>query len=850
MSQAEKAEKLLKEAELAQLHTQTDVSIRIFFPKHFHPVAFRDPGLYRTLPDSAMTALESSARRSRRTQRAPETVPGLPALSYTSMKKCSRGDQCTFAHDESQLRGKPDLAGTKLCRFYAAGQPCTVEMSCFMLGSNLVQRISEWIPSNPHKLQDFPIIDAPTERAQLLAALELLQTWVNQNGNNDQGTSEKMPMRRLSDGPSRKDESPSVTCCWGVGHCLQRQPLPALDQSKNPDPEQAQRRWGACWKILLLKNRTTSDRSLFRHAIDIHWFRGSFVLYVCNVSTPALRRKKSRDASAAAEIFRSLGDHAKTAEAMRILIAGKLRKADGARPVEALEHVNQELARFRELGSRIGEASMMLSLAEINTDRRGTRKREESLQMGLEALEIFKELGNKRLQVSALQHLSNVHIKFCDKGCAGKSGREATRYAQEALALARTLQGDPVQDKLYEASALHNVAVGKWYSECPFKDGLKAAKEALQIFRQLGLKKFQAAQLHSIADWHQRRGIGKQGLPFAEESLQIFQEIESGKGWESAALCTVVSALMDKDDTEAAVKVAQEGVEKFRQKGDKQAEAQALDLLAGVYLASNEKDEALKLAEESLALFREVGDKRAESYVLHTVSQVQAKSENHEEAVKLVKESLVLAGELGDTREQAKCLAQLCRMHLLAREYKEAIDFAEEAQVVFQKSQDKCGEGVTLLNKASAHMGMGEIDVALQVAEDANAMFIQEEDKRQEATAHHFLYEIHTQAGNYEAALREAIMARTMFHKLGDQREEASMCLRVSCAHIQVLNNSRNLGRRETKKGCDGALKAAKEAVAIAKKFEREKAFLANAYSMMGQCQGMVGKMKARLLGN
>ncbi|CAJ1330632.1 unnamed protein product [Effrenium voratum] len=554
-----------------------------------------------------------------------------------------------------------------------------------------------------------------------------------------------------------------------------------------------------------------------------------------------------RDAAAAAEIFKGLKDHPKSAEALRILIAGKLRKADGGRPAEALETVTQELARFRELGSRIGEAAMMLSLAEINTDRRGTRKREESLQMGLEALEIFQELGDKRLQVSALQHLSNVHIKFCDKGCAGKSGREATRYAQEALALARTLEGNPLQDKLFEASALHNVAVGKWYSECPFKDGLKPAKEALQIFKELGLKKFQAAQLHSIADWHQRRGIGKQGLPFAEESLKIFEEIESGKGWESAALCTVVSALMDKDDTEGALKVAQAGVEKFKQKGDKQAEAQGLDLLAGVYLASNEKEEALKLAEESLALFREVGDKRAESYVLHTVSQVQAKADNHEEAVKLVKESLVLAGELGDTREQAKCLAQLCRMHLLAREYKEAIEFAEEAQVVFQKSQDKCGEGVTLLNKASAHMGLGEIDVALQVAEDSLAMFIQEEDKRQEATAHHFLYEIHTQAGNYEAALREAIMARTMFHKLGDQREEASMCLRVSCAHIQVLNNCRNLGRRETKKGCDGALKAAKEAVGIAKKFEREKAFLANAYSMMGQCQGMVGKMKEGL---
>ena len=49
---------------------------------------------------------------------------------------------------------------------------------------------------------------------------------------------------------------------------------------------------------------------------------------------------------------------------------------------------------------------------------------------------------------------------------------------------------------------------------------------------------------------------------------------------------------MSQDDTAAALRVAQEGVEKFRQKGDKQAEAQALDLLAGVHLAANEKDEA------------------------------------------------------------------------------------------------------------------------------------------------------------------------------------------------------------------------------------------------------------------
>ncbi|CAE7543932.1 unnamed protein product [Symbiodinium natans] len=51
----------------------------------------------------------------------------LPALKFTTMckfhlmKKCVRGSSCTFAHDESQLRGKPDLTGTKICRFFATG---------------------------------------------------------------------------------------------------------------------------------------------------------------------------------------------------------------------------------------------------------------------------------------------------------------------------------------------------------------------------------------------------------------------------------------------------------------------------------------------------------------------------------------------------------------------------------------------------------------------------------------------------------------------------------------------------------------------------------------------------------
>ncbi|CAE8590726.1 unnamed protein product [Polarella glacialis] len=559
-------------------------------------------------------------------------------------------------------------------------------------------------------------------------------------------------------------------------------------------------------------------------------------------------------AAAALALFRAQGDSRKCSEALRVVIASHLRKADCDKPTEAsscciktgeeqlrIYHCEEELKAARDAGDRLAEASMLLRI-EINTDKRGTKKREESLAMGLEALAIFREMGEQKLEVAALQHLSNVHIKFCDKGCAGKSGKEVTSYALQALTLSRSLQ-----DRVSEASALHNLAIGRWYSESPFKDGLKAAKEALQIFRDLGYRQTQGAQLYSIADWHQRKGLGKQGLQYAKEALEVFQADGEGKGWECAALGALVAAYIDQDDKESALTVAKEALEKFRASGDKLSEAHGLDLLASVYLYQDDNEEALKMAEESLALVREMGDKRAESYALKSVSQVQMKTESHEDALKSVQAALAIAGELGDTREQAKALDELCRLNLLSRNFKEAIDFAEEAQAVFQKSGDFCGEGVTLLNKSSAHMALGELNLALQVAEDALAMFQQEEDRRNQASAHHFLYEIHTAAQNSEAALRCAINARNLFQKLGSKREEAAMLLRVASAHIAVINGNKNLGRRETKKGCDGALKAAKEAVALAKKQEKEKLFLANAYCLLGQIQGMVGKTKEGL---
>ncbi|CAE7485765.1 Zinc finger protein LEE1 [Symbiodinium microadriaticum] len=159
-----------------------------------------------------MTDVQSN-RRARRAQRALESHEGgLPSLKFTTMckfhlmNKCVRGSSCTFAHDESQLRGKPDLTGTKICRFFATGRPCRYGSRCThahalaessesTTSTSAGEEEEEDSPRYVHVpgltsmssmplSKDIPpqmnIQGIPAERVQLLAALRVLDTWVNQ----------------------------------------------------------------------------------------------------------------------------------------------------------------------------------------------------------------------------------------------------------------------------------------------------------------------------------------------------------------------------------------------------------------------------------------------------------------------------------------------------------------------------------------------------------------------------------------------------------------------------------------------------------------------------------------------
>merc|ERR1719453_2154414 len=97
-------------------------------------------------------------------------------------------------------------------------------------------------------------------------------------------------------------------------------------------------------------------------------------------------------------------------------------------PKEAQKVAKAELAAFEAIGDRRGQACMLLSLAEIKFNKHGSRGRDEALVYATDAVKIFREVGDGKMQGQSLMVLSNVHISRGTKG----GPREEFEKAQKA----------------------------------------------------------------------------------------------------------------------------------------------------------------------------------------------------------------------------------------------------------------------------------------------------------------------------------------------------------------------------------------------------------------------------------
>lgn len=352
-------------------------------------------------------------------------------------------------------------------------------------------------------------------------------------------------------------------------------------------------------------------------------------------------------ATVALTLFQEAGDFRGEGDTLRLMLSAFRCKAQLVRYVSLQDRTNvlteaeafalTALEKCRAKGSSYGEASMLLGLSEVlcmtekpdeafvggidhfrrkevkgvgsfgRRSRSNVKKGLDMLELGSKAAAIFHELGETRMEIFAL--LTNIAFFICQG-----ASQEALSAVEQALPLCQA-----TGDKRSEARALHSKAVA--ISQGPqtkasFEEGAQAAKAALLIHKELGLKKMHAWEANFLAKWYLMMERPRDALPHAKESMQIFHEIDYGKGWQPESTSTLCKVLVALGEVKKALKLARQQVERYRLEGNKRCHVLALDNLISTLLEGESKcapgdiNEAMESAEEGARVCVDLEDRK------------------------------------------------------------------------------------------------------------------------------------------------------------------------------------------------------------------------------------------------
>eukprot|EP00439_Symbiodinium_sp_Y106_P023114 s2557_g2.t2 len=513
------------------------------------------------------------------------------------------------------------------------------------------------------------------------------------------------------------------------------------------------------------------------------------------------------------EIFREEGDERGTRDALRLVIHVYRAKADEARNKgeradarELLEKAEamaeEELSNYRDAGDDLGQGCMLLSMAEAACAYRGSSKRDEALENAEEALAIFREVKDPKYEGLAALSVAEVYFRKRNFHAARRAAGEATEIFKG------------IDDKLCQAMSLHMGAATEARAGV-LEMAIRLGRKSLKILQESGSKKQQMASLLALGQFYLMREDARLSLSMGEAAMALLQELcrqkpglsallrimqhetvtlssheelDDALAWEGVAIGFLVEAYILNNQSEKAVQLCKEALERARPRTDQKRETvYLLHHLIHALSVYGDIDQVLEVSDEALALSTEVGCMRLKAHVYEELSHAHLLAEQNNDALYAAKEAVGLLKDLGaDHDEITTRLQVLTKVLIIQDNYQEAHTQIEMAKDIAQKIEEKPLEAFCLSIQSRVQALLGDPEGGIKAADLAIDMFKEDGDRRGECRVWEGLSEIHMTANDFSSALRAAKRAETLCADVGDTRLMARMKHTTSMVHMSA----------------------------------------------------------------
>jgi len=281
--------------------------------------------------------------------------------------------------------------------------------------------------------------------------------------------------------------------------------------------------------------------------------------------------------------------------------------------------------------------------------------------------------------------------------------------------------------------------------------------------------------LMKVKSLWQARGAERLREAVAKGEKNVSQWRDLGdEDWLAHALNQLGLLHYDLGEQEKALGYYDQAILSYRAAGDRAGEAQLARRLGKHYAQLGRQQEALKYFNRALALFRTLGARGPEGYTLVDIGRAYDDLGKPRTARKYFDQVLKLSKAAGNTRREAVALTDIGNLYSRRGKWRTSTRYYEQSLPIWRAVGDKDSEALTLHNLGADYQRLGDLQRAADYYNRALPLYQSAQDRGRAIKTLEELVQIHLYWGEKQKAVEAYQQVALLQKAVGDKQGEAS----------------------------------------------------------------------------